>query len=174
MAVGRTKRQGRKDSGKRIVIGGKQEGKRGSEGTEKQECEAAREQASEGTATEEKETRWRWRGNGAKRLKLEADRVVGEHSATLAKLLLEDAKKGKMESARLLVSLSEARETPVRRRKRGLSLADRLAAEPEWDPERDGRHGGLTAADLKGSEEDWESETDEVLAGELGAAVSDQ
>jgi hypothetical protein len=105
----------------------------------------------------------KWRGNGAARLKKAADRVVAENSEELAKLLLKDALKGKMESARLLVTLSEKKEQLPARRRRGQSWAEKLTAEPEWDPTRDDRHGGLTAADLKGSEEDWENETAEAM-----------
>jgi len=88
---------------------------------------------------------------------------VAENSEELAKLLLKDALKGKMESARLLVTLSEKKEQLPARRRRGQSWAEKLTAEPEWDPTRDDRHGGLTAADLKGSEEDWENETAEAM-----------
>jgi hypothetical protein len=105
----------------------------------------------------------KWRGNGAAKLKKAADRAVAENSEELAKLLLKDALKGKMESARLLVTLSEKKEQLPARRRRGQSWAEKLTAEPEWDPTRDDRHGGLTAADLKGSEEDWENETAEAM-----------
>ena len=110
----------------------------------------------------------KWRGNGAARLKKAADQVVAENSEELARLLLKDALKGKMESARLLVTLAEKTEPPKAKR-RGRSAADILAAEPEWDEKR---HGGLTAADLPGSEEDWESETAEAVA--RGCGLRDQ
>ncbi len=100
----------------------------------------------------------KWRGNGAARLKMAADQVVAENSEKLAKLLLKDALEGKMESARLLVTLSEKKEQMPARRRQRQSWADTLAAEPEWDPERDYRHGGLTAEDLPGSEENWREE----------------
>jgi hypothetical protein len=97
----------------------------------------------------------KWRGNGAALLKKAADQVVAENSEELANVLLKDALKGKMESARLLVTLSEKKEQMPARRRRGQSWAEELAAEPEWDPERD---GGLTAEDLPGSEENWREE----------------
>jgi hypothetical protein len=97
----------------------------------------------------------KWRGNGAARVKKAADQMVAENSEELANLLLKDALEGKMESARLLVSLSEKTMRPPARARRGQSWADKLAAEPEWDAERD---GGLTAEDLPGSEENWKQE----------------
>jgi hypothetical protein len=141
------------------------------QGTEKRE---SRNRGSKGKQTPERagtaeaaKAKRKWRGNGAARLKKAADQVVAENSEELANLLLQDALKGKMESARLLVALSEKTERPKRKR-RGRSVADILAAEPEWDGEREERHGGLTAADLKGSEEDWESDSAQAMERRAG------
>ena len=101
----------------------------------------------------------KWRGNGAARLKKAADRVVAENSEELAKLLLKDALKGKMESARLLVTLAEKKEQLPARRRRGQFWADEITAELLGEE----RHGGLTAADLPRSEENWENETAEAM-----------
>jgi hypothetical protein len=82
-----------------------------------------------------------WRGNGLERLEKAADRRLGQASEALADLLLEKAKVGKVESARLLMTLAEhrmKRKPPEKKKKkrRGPSWADLLASEPEWkEPE---------------------------------------
>ena len=101
----------------------------------------------------------KWRGNGAAKLKKAADRAVAENSEELAKLLLKDALKGKMGSARLLVTLAEKKEQLPARRRRGQFWADEITAELLGEE----RHGGLTAADLPRSEENWENETAEAM-----------
>lgn len=82
-----------------------------------------------------------WRGNGLERLESAADRRLGQASEALADLLLEKAKDGKVESARLLVTLAEhrlKRKPPVEKTKkrRGPSWAELLASEPEWVEEK--------------------------------------
>jgi hypothetical protein len=173
MAVGRTEKRGAREQGGSkgteagglcSVVSDKKNRKRGREksGADGRLFSQVPEPGPGVPAAVEKPKR-RWRGNGVKRLRQEVDRVVAEHSEELAKVLFEDAKKGRMQSARLLVALSEQRERPKKRGRRTLSVADRLAAEPEWDFERDGRHGGLTLDDLPGSEECWRSESFETL-----------
>jgi hypothetical protein len=84
------------------------------------------------------------------RLMKAADQMVAEHSEKLADLLAKDALKGKVASARLLVALSERMDEA---RKKKSESKDRSKM----------RHGGLTAADLLGSEDEWESETEDWI-----------
>jgi hypothetical protein len=77
------------------------------------------------------------RGNGLERLEKAADRRLGQASDTLADLLLEKATKGKVDSARLLVTLAEHRikRKPREKKKKkrsGPSWAELLASEPEF------------------------------------------
>jgi hypothetical protein len=69
-------------------------------------------------------------------LKKEAARQVTKNSGKLAEVLMEKALKGHIASAKLVVELAEApvgEEVKPRRKKRGLSEAQRLALEPRWD-----------------------------------------
>jgi hypothetical protein len=142
------RRRGAKNRGQGSGDRDRKNSGRGSEGT--------REQANN---VEGAKPAPRYRGNGAARLRSSASKVVSENSEKLVNLLLEDAKKGKMESARLLVKLAEESDPPKTRKRRGPSLADKLAAEPQWEE----RHGGLSIDDLPGSEENWEAETAEAM-----------
>jgi hypothetical protein len=81
--------------------------------------------------------------------------MVGENSKELADLLLKDALKGRVASARLLVTLSERLDE------------EKKKAREEQDRKRS-RHGGLTAADLLGSEDEWESESFEFEEQAIG------
>ncbi len=143
MAVGRRERQtasereskGTKRSGQGAVVSDQKNGQ------------------GAGVSAEETKPRRRLRGNGVNRLMKAADRAVAENSAKLAGLLLEDALKGKVACARLLVALSERMDET---KKKKLEAKDRSKM----------RHGGLTAADLLGSEENWESETDDAMEGD--------
>jgi hypothetical protein len=74
------------------------------------------------------------RKDGAERLHQAADRRVGRISEKLADLLTEKALKGDLASARVLFGLAE-RKKPIQdlvKKRRGPGLAERLAAEPEW------------------------------------------
>jgi hypothetical protein len=117
------------------------------------ESKLASRQEKVGATADKPKPPHRWRGNGANRLMKAADEAVGLNAEVLVDLLLMDAQHGRAASARLLVALSEKMEEA---RKKKLESKDRSKM----------RHGGLTAADLLGSEEDWESETDEALEGE--------
>ncbi len=78
------------------------------------------------------------RGSGVERLKKAANRQVARKSEELAEVLMDKALKGKMDSARLLVTLAEKKkppEKPVKKRS-GPTLLDLLESEPEWvEPE---------------------------------------
>jgi hypothetical protein len=73
-----------------------------------------------------------------KTLKKEAARQVAAKSGKLVDALMEKALKGDVASAKMVVTLAETKEgagKPKKRRKRGLSTAQRLALEPPWvDP----------------------------------------
>lgn len=79
----------------------------------------------------------RMRGNGAELMKKLADKLLVENCAELAGLVLKNAKEGRTASTKLLVSLSEGNVPngiPVKkRRRRGLTPAERLTLEPEWE-----------------------------------------
>lgn len=78
------------------------------------------------------------RGSGVERLKKAANRQVARKSAELAEVLMNKALAGRVESARLLVTLAEKKkpqEKPVKKR-HGPTLLDLLESEPEWvEPE---------------------------------------
>jgi hypothetical protein len=75
--------------------------------------------------------------DGAERLRQAADKRVGRNSEKLADLLTEKALDGDLASAKTLFGLAAGKKPipePVKKR-RGLSYAERLAAEPEWKGE---------------------------------------
>ena len=74
------------------------------------------------------------RMDGAERLRLAADRLVGLNSEKLAVVLTNKALGGDVATAKALVGLAEVkkpRAEPVKKR-RGPSLAEQLMAEPQW------------------------------------------
>ena len=78
--------------------------------------------------------------DGAERLRQAADKRVGRNSEKLADLLTEKALDGNLASAKVLLALTGAKkpiQEPVKKR-RGPSLAELLAAEPEWKGEGEG------------------------------------
>ncbi|MGD0345371.1 MAG: hypothetical protein ABSA85_01375 [Terracidiphilus sp.] len=131
-----TRRAGRTPSGRGKksdrTVAGASAGKPGIE----PEREGTEGQSNAGAEPEKKS-----RGSGLKRLERAADRRLGQASEKLADLLLEKAREGKVESARLLVTLAEHREKrkpPEKKKKKrpGPSWAELLASEPEWkEPE---------------------------------------
>jgi len=99
---------------------------------EKREGEKTEGPAAAGAGPEK-----RIRGNGLERLEKAADRRLGQASEALANLLLEKATKGKVDSARLLVTLAEHRlkRKPKEKKKKkrpGPSWAELLGSEPEF------------------------------------------
>jgi hypothetical protein len=80
----------------------------------------------------------RTRKDGAEALRWAADHKVGKNSKRLAEMLTQKALAGDLASAKVLLALAEGK-TPIPVKKPvvfGLSLAARLAKEPEWvDPE---------------------------------------
>jgi hypothetical protein len=95
-------------------------------------------------AVAEPETReGRIRGCGLERLRRAADRRLARASDTLADVLFEKATEGKLDGARMLVTLAEQEwrrkeeekknKTKVRK---GPSWAELLASEPEWEEEK--------------------------------------
>jgi hypothetical protein len=85
------------------------------------------------------------RKDGVERLRKAADKRVGRISEKLADLLEGNALKGDLASTKVLVGLAE-RKKPMpepKKRRRGPSLPDQLAQEPEWEgPEWDGDEEG--------------------------------
>ena len=79
------------------------------------------------------------RKDGAERLRQAADKRVGRNSDKLADLLTEKALAGDLASAKVLVGLAERKKASLepKKRRRGPSLAERLAAEPEWQGEEE-------------------------------------
>ena len=78
------------------------------------------------------------RGSGVERLKKAADRQVARKSSELAELLMNKALEGKVESARLLVTLAEKKkpQDKPQKKRHGVKLIDLLESEPEWvEPE---------------------------------------
>ena len=78
------------------------------------------------------------RGSGVERLKKAADRQVARKSAELAELLMDKALEGKLESARLLVTLAEKKkpQDKPQKKRHGVKLIDLLESDPEWvEPE---------------------------------------
>lgn len=72
---------------------------------------------------------------GTERLQRVAADLVRLNSGDLSKVLLKKAKEGSLGSLRLLVTLAERkkpREKPVKK-PRGLTLAQQLAMEPQWE-----------------------------------------
>ena len=99
----------------------------------KREKKASKKAAGSGTEPEKPV-----RGSGVARLKKAANSQVARKSAELAEVLMDKALKGKLDSARLLVTLAEKKgpqEKPVKKRP-GPTLLDLLESEPEWvEPE---------------------------------------
>jgi hypothetical protein len=74
-------------------------------------------------------------GRGAARLRDSINAMVSKQSDRIAQALIDKTVKGNMTGARILVELSGAdKAPPVKKKRRGLSWAQRLANEPEWDP----------------------------------------
>lgn len=72
---------------------------------------------------------------GTAKMKAAADKELGEHSEEIAKSLREKLVKGNVTCGKLLIALAEEQfdcedEAVVSRL---LSMAERLASEPEWD-----------------------------------------
>jgi hypothetical protein len=81
------------------------------------------------------------RKDGTEQLRQAADERVGLNSEKLADLLTEKALKGDLACAKALVALAEGKKPipePVKKR-RGPGLAARLASEPQWRGEEEGR-----------------------------------
>jgi hypothetical protein len=73
------------------------------------------------------------RGNGVERLKKAANMQVARKSSELAELLMNKALEGKLDSARLLVTLAEKKKPPEKpvKKRHGPTLLDLLESEPE-------------------------------------------
>jgi hypothetical protein len=113
--------------------GGKPRQRRGTEKAPSAKNKRAEKPSSAAEVPEKK-----MRGNGLERLEKAADRRLGQASEKLADLLLKKATKGKVDSARLLVTLAEHRikrkpqERKKKKKRSGPSWAELLASEPEF------------------------------------------
>jgi hypothetical protein len=72
---------------------------------------------------------------GGARLKKAAAQQLRKNGVQLAKALMDKALEGSVASARMVVELAEVKEEekPKKRRPRGLTEAQRLAMEPQWE-----------------------------------------
>jgi hypothetical protein len=76
--------------------------------------------------------------SGTERLRSLADRQLSRNLKELTEVLTRKALAGSVASTRVLVELAQ-RKKPEAVKRRGLSEAERLANEPEWDgPEEEG------------------------------------
>ncbi|MGD0521345.1 MAG: hypothetical protein ABSA48_08830 [Terracidiphilus sp.] len=74
---------------------------------------------------------------GVKILREAADETVGENSAKITASLLKATLKGKVGMAKLLIDLAalQQEKEDAKKKRRGRSTAQELAAEPEWRDE---------------------------------------
>jgi len=79
--------------------------------------------------------------DGVEQLHQAADKQVYEISEKLAEMLKKKALKGDLASAKTLVGLAERKkpQPEPKKKRRGPSMAERLAAEPEWEGEEEDR-----------------------------------
>jgi hypothetical protein len=73
--------------------------------------------------------------DGAEQLRQEADKRVGRNSKKLADLLMTKALAGDLASTKVLFGLAEHKK-PIQelvKNDYGLTMAERLAAEPQWE-----------------------------------------
>jgi hypothetical protein len=100
--------------------------------TEQKELES--ESKKEARPSRKKTRQPRCARKGVRILREEAGKAVGKNSKKLAESLLVGALKGNLNSTKLLLSLAELQSDPevTDKNLHGLSLAQSLAAEPEW------------------------------------------
>jgi hypothetical protein len=79
------------------------------------------------------------RKSGAEKLRQEADKQVAQNSKELAGLLTKKALAGDLAYTKALVGLAEGKKPEPEKKRRGLTVAERLAREPQWEgpPEDD-------------------------------------
>jgi hypothetical protein len=96
-------------------------------------------------------------GRGGLLLRNSINSLVGQESDRIAQALIDKTVAGNMVGARLLVELSGADKVPLpaKKKRRGPSLADLLAKEPEWT-EADEARLNHDASRLAPSEPDWD------------------
>jgi len=72
--------------------------------------------------------------DGAEELRQAVNRHVNEKAERIASALADKALTGNAAAAKAMVELAEGRKPePEKEKKRGLTLAQRLAMEPQWD-----------------------------------------
>ena len=72
------------------------------------------------------------RKSGTEKLRQEADKRVGWNSKKLADLLTNEALKGDLAYTKALVGFAEGKKPEPVKKRRGLTQAERLAREPQW------------------------------------------
>ena len=150
MAVAKNEKMGKEQTGSKRTC----PRKKGTESTTGSDTGSRAGSATENETTakpeEDAKPKKRVRGNGAVLLKEAADKLLLKNFDELAGLVLKNAKEGRTDSTKLLVSLSEgnmpSKVPEKKRRRRGPYQADMLAQEPEWkgtpDSEVDTGFGG--------------------------------
>ena len=86
------------------------------------------------------------RQDGAELLRQAVDRRVGEDSEQLADVIAKKAMKGDLAAVKVMVGLADSKkpvQEPVQKR-RGLSQAQRLAEEPQWQGTREKPGTGIS------------------------------
>ena len=78
------------------------------------------------------------RKSGAEKLRQEADRRVGKNSVELADLLTQKALTGDLAYTKALVDLADGKKPEPVKKRRGLTVAERLAREPQWEGPSEG------------------------------------
>jgi hypothetical protein len=134
-----TKRGRPKKAGKETAKAGES----GQEPTAEEKPKRTKKSAAKRTAEKEQEGNQATKG-ARKALRKAVKKAVKEECDRIAKALVEQTKKGNTRSTEMMISLIEKKK----------------------DDEGSKRHGGLTAADLLGSEEEWESESAEAMEGQ--------
>jgi hypothetical protein len=92
------------------------------------------EQAACSTEDEPRNQRAEAGEDGFESLRAAADKQLGKHSGKIAEALGKKAADGDLNSAKFLVAVAEKKERKgARKKRRGLSVAERLALEPQWE-----------------------------------------
>ena len=141
----RSKKRGRPkkaEGGESAQAGGGESAQAGGSGEEAASKEKpSRRRKSKAEKEAEEEEKEKEAAKGARRaLRHAVKKVVKMKCGSLALKLMEETEMGNMRSAAMMISLMEKKQ--------------------EGDGEK--RHGGLTAADLLGSEQEWDGETAEA------------
>lgn len=100
-------------------------------------------------------------GQGAERLRASVNHFVSEEADDIADALVSKAKKGNVASAKIVIGLTGADHLPIAKKKKrpGLNDAERMAAEPQWDPSMENDSGQRDPLEP----EPWDEEDERLL-----------